>query len=423
MTDKNKAIEAEVIEDATMEIVQTSIIPAKGAKAASLVLFGSENKDRLIKAFVNMEIMMFENDTDGCKKLAKKYAKLEVTDKDDKEGYAKVKAAYSELVKIRTSTDKKRKELNEPYNSIKKGIDSYANDNIIGVLSATEAALKIQKDKFEKWEADEKARLEKEAAERLDARIKELKDAGLTFDGELYVIGDFISMDAISIGKQSDTDYGFFLAKVKAEKKKIDDAAAAAAKKEADEKAAQAAEKERLEKQAKDLRDEKVEAREDKLVEIGLYQDKDAEFFGYESLGTRVKLTYDDVAEMDKAKFNEWLETTKQAIADDKQRIADSEKTPAVAEKVEDEKPIVEDVPTSNGGGRYFGGGGTSTVETGSAIQENEGDKDYISLETYCKGLNAVEIPQLSTPHAAELLAEFRASIKAAENLMFEKLG
>ena len=56
MTDKNKAIEAEVIEDATFEIVQTSIIPSKG-KAGDVILFNPENKDRLIKAFVNAEIV------------------------------------------------------------------------------------------------------------------------------------------------------------------------------------------------------------------------------------------------------------------------------------------------------------------------------------------------------------------------------
>ena len=32
-------------------------------------------------------------------------------DKDDKDGYSKVKEAYSELVKIRTTTDKDRKNL------------------------------------------------------------------------------------------------------------------------------------------------------------------------------------------------------------------------------------------------------------------------------------------------------------------------
>ena len=41
MTDKNKAIEAEVIEDATFEIVQTSIIPSKG-KAGDVILFNPE---------------------------------------------------------------------------------------------------------------------------------------------------------------------------------------------------------------------------------------------------------------------------------------------------------------------------------------------------------------------------------------------
>ena len=129
---------------------------------------------QLIKAFVNSEIVHYSHNAEDAKKLAKKYAKLTVKDKDDKDGYSKVKEAYSELVKIRTTTDKDRKNLNDPYNQIKKGIDDHAKDNIIGVLAKTEADLKIQKEKFEKWEQEEKERLEEEAAERLDARIKEL---------------------------------------------------------------------------------------------------------------------------------------------------------------------------------------------------------------------------------------------------------
>ena len=420
MTDKNKAVEAEIVEDATMEIVQTSIIPAKGANAASLVLFGGENKERLINAFVNMEVMLYDKTADECKKLAKKYAKLTVKDKDDKTGYDAVKSAYTELVKIRTSTDKKRKELNDPYAKIKKGIDDYANENIVGVLSSTESALKIQKDKFEKWEQEEKDRLAKELAERQDKRIKELKEVGLTFDGELYTLGDTISMDAVSIGKMKDVDYQFFFERVKSEKKKIDDAAAEAQRIADEEKAEQEALKDKLAKQAKDLRDEKVEAREDKLTDIGLIHDKDAEYFGYESLGTQVKLTYDDVAEMDKAKFNEWLESTKQIIIDDRQRIADlSNVAPAdvVDETATEAAQIVEDIPqtpTRNYGGGFSGG---TSPKTDEKIHDVNNIKDYLNV------VNFAELPKIKNQNVAEIFSEYRAAVKAAEVFLLEKLG
>ena len=414
MTDKNKAIEAEVIEDATFEIVQTSIIPAKG-KGGDVILFSPENKDRLIKAFVNAEIVHFANSTDEVKKLAKKYAKLEVKDKDDKKGYEAVKTAYSELVKIRTSTEKDRKALNEPYNAIKKGIDDHAKDNIIGVLSKTEADLKVQKDKFEKWEQEEKERLEKEAAERLDARIKELKEAGLTFDGELYVIGDFISMDAVSIGKQSDVDYNFFLEKVKSEKKKIDDAKAEAEAKAAKEKADQEAEKERLEKEAKDLRNEKIENREDKLIAIGLTQNKETEIFNYESSEMFLKLTYDEVAAWSKDDFNAQIEKLKTQIENDKKRIEDLEKAPAV---VEPEK--ISDIPTTNGHGNYSGGfGGSKSVSKDDKLLI----EDIENIENLLSIWNKTEVPELKTEIAKEAFATFKNEITLAKNKLIETLN
>lgn len=418
---ENKAVDAEIVKDSVLEVVQTSIVPAKKT-GQKLVLFGEENRAQLIQAFVNSEIVHFTHNAADSKKLAKKYGKLTVKDKDDKAGYEKVKEAYNELVKIRTTTEKDRKKLNDPYTAITKGINEHGLVNITGVLAETEKALKVQKDTYEKWEQEEKDRLALELKQKTDKRINELKEAGLTFDGELYVIGETISMDATSIGKQSDVDYNFFLEKVKTEKKKIDDAAEALAAKEAQEKQDAADLKEKLEQQAKDLRDEKVEAREDKLTEIGLIQDSEAEYFGYESLGTQIKLTYDDVAEMDKSKFNEWLESTKQIIIDDRQRIADLA-TPKTGELVP-ETETTQEVPVSNGAARpsQYLGSGTMGGGGFGRIQKPLIEVDKETIKNYLDYLEAAEVPELHSPKATDAFNNFEKKLVEAKTALLAEL-
>ena len=121
-------VQEEVVETPIVEVVKTEIVPVNAGK--SVVLFTPETKERLISAFVNAEVVKFDKTADDCKKLARKYSKLEVKDKEDKAGYEVVKAAYNELVKIRTSTEKDRKTIVEPYSAIKSGIDAHAKDNI-----------------------------------------------------------------------------------------------------------------------------------------------------------------------------------------------------------------------------------------------------------------------------------------------------
>lgn len=406
----NNASSVEIV-----EAVEVTVVPAE---KTNVVLFDGDKSEKLIKAFISSEVVRYDKTREDCEGLAKKYLKLKVKDKDDKAGYELVKAAYNEAVKIRTGTDKKRKELGAPYDAIKKGINDHANDNIIGVLSASEKHLKTEKEKYEAWEAEETERKKKEAEALLKARIDELKENGMVFEEAmgLYSIGENISVDAVSIQKYSETDYKFFLAKVQAEKKRIDAEKAEADRIAAEEAQRQKDEAARIEREAKELRDEKVEAREDKLTEIGLTQNSEQEYFGYESLGTIIKISYDEVAKWNKSEFSEKLVEISTQISNDKQRIADAEtksenEPPA---NTEPEKPIVpvnNDVPVSR---ETQTGGGSTRPATDTEIDE-------IRFNGYYDEMNKTAIPQMLTTGGAEIVAEFRNAVKLAYNQAIEK--
>ena len=405
----NNASSVEIV-----EAVEVTVVPAE---KTNVVLFDGDKSEKLIKAFISSEVVRYDKTREDCDGLAKKYLKLKVKDKDDKAGYELVKAAYNEAVKIRTGTDKKRKELGAPYDAIKKGINDHANVNIIGVLSASEKHLKTEKEKYEAWEAEETERKKKEAEALLKARIDELKENGMIFEEAmgLYSIGENISVDAVSIQKYSETDYKFFLAKVQAEKKRIDAEKAEADRIAAEEAQRQKDEAERIEREAKELRDEKVEAREDKLSEIGLTQNREQEFFGYESLETIIKISYDEVAKWNKTEFSEKLQEISSQIEADKKRISEaSDVSGSAPENLEPEKPMVpvnNDVPVSR---ETQTGGGSTRPATDTEIDE-------IRFNGYYDEMNKTAIPQMLTTGGAEIVAEFRNAVKLAYNNAIEK--
>lgn len=450
----------ENVENPIVEVVKTEIVPVNTGKA--VVLFTPETKERLISAFVNAEVVKFEKTTDECKKLARKYAKLEVKDKDDKTGYEAVKTAYNELVKIRTSTDKARKIIVEPYSSIKSGIDAHAKENIIDVLAGTEAALKIQKDKFEKWEQEEKDRKEKEEQERLDTRITELKEAGIAFDGELYSIND-ISVDVGTVKKMSDFDYQALLEKVKIEKKKNDDAAAKAQAEKEEQERKDKEQREANERERKENRAEKLEIRTEKLEGLGFVTNEEDEQYEFTKGGYNIKLSYDEAAEMNKAAFDEYVEKHKALL----EAIEEAETEALTIQLMETRSQVllalgvvrldeiddyyyqgvkindVNDVVLAEHDASMW----TELLEDVKKQvveikeQKDAADKkakdeqeaaekaekearlpDLSKVEQYTKELMAIALPQLKNEAAAELLAELKNKVKLAVDDTVEKI-
>ena len=450
----------ENVENPIVEVVKTEIVPVNAGK--SVVLFTPETKERLISAFVNAEVVKFDKTADDCKKLARKYAKLEVKDKDDVEGYKAVKAAYSELVTIRTSTEKARKIIVEPYSAIKSGIDAHAKENIVEVLAGTEAALKVQKDKFEKWEQEEKDRKEKEEQDRLDARIAELKEAGIAFDGELYSIND-ISVDVGTVKKMSEFDYQALLEKVKIEKKKNDDAAAKAQAEKEEQDRKDQEQREANERERKENRAEKLEIRTEKLEGLGFVTNEADEQYEFNKGGYNIKLTFDAAAEMNKAAFDDYVEKHNAVL----EAIEEAEIEARTIQLIESRSQVLFalGVVDSEDGDCYFYEGvkiddvddeilGEYDASAWTALLENIKEQiadikakkdakdaqakeeqeaaekeerearlpDLEKVELYAQEIMKVALPQLKDTKAAELLADLKNNIKVAVDATVEKI-
>lgn len=300
-----KVQDAEIISNETtaIEVVQTSFIPAKTGETKPL--FNDENKSRLIQAFVNAEVVQFSTTKDEAKKLVAKYKNLVVKDETDEDGYKKVKEAFTILQKKRTSTEAERKEVGKPYDTIKKGIDNFAKSEILEVLAPTEAHLKAEKEKFEKWEQDRLAKLEREESERLDKRVAEIKEAGIVFNQEdgFYTIND-INVDIGALKKMKDFDYQALLEKVKIEKQKNDEAAAEVERLRLEQEENDRKQREENERIRKENRAEKLEMRTEKLEALGFVTDEEREMYKFSSGNSYYNWDFDTVAELNKAEFD-----------------------------------------------------------------------------------------------------------------------
>jgi hypothetical protein len=158
---------------------------------------------------------LFEN-SDMKKHLAelkKKYGKLKVTSLDDKDTYEEVKKAISVVRPLRTGLEKKSKELKEDAQIYIKLVNSQEKF-IQAEVAKIEEPLWVEREKYEAMQKAEAERIEREAQERYDNRMTELKSNGLKFDGEMYSIRE-ISIDAMFVKGIDDEKYNSLLEKVK----------------------------------------------------------------------------------------------------------------------------------------------------------------------------------------------------------------
>lgn len=145
--------------------------------------------------------------------LKQKYSKLKVSGVEDVETYEQIKKAISVVRPLRTGLEKKSKELKEYAQSYIKEVNSQEKF-IQEEIAKIEDPLWAEREKYEGMVKAEQERIEKEAQERYESRMNELKLNGLKFDGEMYSIRD-ISIDAMFLKGIDDEKYNSLLGKVK----------------------------------------------------------------------------------------------------------------------------------------------------------------------------------------------------------------
>lgn len=269
----------------------------------------------------------FDTNKAAIAALKKKLAKIEITGPEDTKNYELVKQIKKDSVSMRTAADGRRSELKEPHLRRGQAIDGYYKEleaPLKEVQTLAEAKLKVIDDAVK----EENLRLEREAQEKLDARVSELKAAGLTFDGDYYVIAN-ISTDLATIGKLKDEQYAGLLGAVKDAKKVIDDAKAEEERLAAEERqrlADQQAEIDRKEREQREREAElnrreqemqrkeqeqkqkETEARQRNLQALGLSFAIMDSLYRLNTASGIIEVMHDDVVNLDEAAWQTKLE-------------------------------------------------------------------------------------------------------------------
>jgi len=280
----------------------------------------AESHEIVLARTIETEVSKLDVNKAKLVALKKKYAKLDVKDLNDKEGYKALKDAKSVVRKVRTTVESKRKEIKEDYLEIGRKIDAaateYKND-IVAIESIIDAKI----EKFDKWKEEAEAKEKQDKADKLEGRVKALIAAGMVFNGSFYAIGDSITQDITSIEGYADDKFQLLLERVQAEKKAIDDAAAQKAieqekeeqeRKERDEEVKRQQEEndkksKELEEEQKQIRAERMEMRDGKLVNIGLEWKENTGIYFFKNKYSEVVVTKAAVEGMDKATFDNFI--------------------------------------------------------------------------------------------------------------------
>lgn len=289
MTKKTEVVNAE------FQIIETKLVPAT-QETKGVQLFAPDNKEQVIQAFVNAASLSFSATPAQCKKLVKESSKLTIKDKDDKEGYKKVYDKHREFVKVRTGTEKERKVLTDPFNQIKSGIDKVAKDEILSFTEKEEVRLKSLVDQWKEWEQEEADRIAAEAEEALKARVAELEELGIVFDGNFYSVGT-VSVDIVTIQNLNEEAFSELKKRTESEGKRIAE-----------------------EKRISDLH---AERRELALPFVAYWTEEEKQM---------------NFGEVDESNFNEFMERIQKAETDFKQKQKDQEDE--AAKQVQDRKDL-----------------------------------------------------------------------------------
>ena len=220
----------------------------------------------------NYAELFFGNVKDHLKAIRKKNKKLLATPLEDYGALKEIRSARMELVKLRTGSVAKTKELTEGYKIEMKKITDVGK-NIVSMVEGEEKAYDKRIEDAEALKTKEEERIELEAQVRFEIRVKEITDNGIAFDGAWYSIND-IQVGVQTIKDLPDEEYVKFLDKVKVqnainiEKKAKEDEEAA------NEKAKQDAITLQNQKDAQELKEQRIELRSSQLEVLGVELEK-----------------------------------------------------------------------------------------------------------------------------------------------------
>jgi hypothetical protein len=242
---------------APVEDIDHEHIPQQAAQAAPVVEEAVVIDDaKNLELTIQREIKRFNLADAGITALKDKYSALIIQGADDKEGYKLVKQAWQEVRTTRTSLEKKGLAIRGDFTAITKAVKK-EEDRLVGLISPLEDDLYNKWKKIDDEKEAEKQRLAAIEQQRLDDRLKELMDSGVTFSNGYYGIGETIAIDVATLRSMSDDQYVTLLAAVKSKAEQIRMAKEVEAEKQRLADQERERENARLKQQADDLEKEK----------------------------------------------------------------------------------------------------------------------------------------------------------------------
>jgi len=151
------------------------------------------------------------------KALQKKYGGIEINSADDIEQYKLVKKGISEVRPFRTSVVKKTEDILYEAKKYIKDVNKM-KDEFVSEVGNVENPLKEKKEKFDKLVIDRENEEKDRIAQKKNERLGLLSKNGMTFDGNFWSIND-ISVGVLEIEKYDDEVFETLLGKVVAQNK------------------------------------------------------------------------------------------------------------------------------------------------------------------------------------------------------------
>lgn len=244
---------AQLIEGNTMKDLQIEEVPNAPAITPPAILTADQKASQEVQRFNVARAWISE------KKEA--YAGLVIAGVEDKDGQKAVHTAWQEIRNKRLAVADKHTEIKADYLTITRAIDKEKNE-LTALLKEVEEPLKAELDRIENIKEEEKKRVEREKAQKLQGRVNELLNTGMAFNGSYYAIGATISMDVVTLQNMSDEDYSTFLGRVKQENEAIATAKAEEERKKKEETDRLEAQRKEQEEAQKKLDDQKKQLEE-----------------------------------------------------------------------------------------------------------------------------------------------------------------
>lgn len=267
---------AEDIQEVHAEVDNSILDPAK---IISLEITDKIKPTLSVEDQTKVEVAKFDIARSWIAGKKAEYSSLSINGLEDKEGHDKVKKAWQEVSTKRLLVEKRHAEIKEPYLRISQALDSEKRE-LTELLKEIEDPLKTMLNSYKLQQEEMKLQKKREEELKLQGRVNEILQNGMSFNGSYYAIGDNITIDVVTLKELPDSVYDELLSRIKAEGDKIKQAEAERLMIEEQERNRQEQIRVENEKEAKRLQEaqaeierERAESRHEFLVNLGYAPD------------------------------------------------------------------------------------------------------------------------------------------------------